>query len=262
MKQRDKIHIPTIVCAFCGKEFQPKGFRNLTRTKFCSDKCRYNHEFYGGPKPDTKRIRFAEPRKCVECGNEFTPDTGHANAVTCSKECNILHQRHKAAEVKRLIMQEKLKTPINCKECGKEFVRAKIGETYCCNECRRISKNKQHIEYDKQLPPEVKAQRNAASRWQGNWLKAIERDHHTCQLCLSEGTVVHHLNAEGEKKNGKRQKADNDLINLITLCEQCHKDLHGVFLVCKDGKWYVEGKIFDRIGMFGTIEIFNKPEKH
>jgi 5-methylcytosine-specific restriction endonuclease McrA len=250
-------------CDFCGKEFEPEGNRNLTRRRFCSKKCRNDFWYYRESKPESKRVlKRAEPRTCTECGKVFTPDANHHFAQRCSPECNMVYQNRVYAERRRAITEATLKISRICGFCEKEYLPQSLQQEYCSDECRRQSRNRGHRETARQVPRSVKTERNAKRRLDGNWLKAIERDRYTCQICLSEGTNVHHMNAEGEKKHGKRQKDDSRLENLLTLCDQCHKDMHGVFLICKDGKWYVEGKIFDKIGMYGTIEILNKPEQH
>lgn len=248
-------------CDFCGKEFEPQGNRNLTRRRFCSKKCRTDFGYYREPKPEKRRtLKTAEPRTCVTCGEEFTPDANHDFAVTCSRKCSGLYQRRKRSEKRRIETSAKLNIPRTCTYCGKEYIPYHWQQAFCCSECKKLNDNKRSREYRESLPTEVIYQRNAQSRLNGNWLKAIERDNYQCQICLgSENIRVHHVNGEGEKKHGKRQKDDSRLENLLSVCEQCHKDIHGIFLVCKNGKWYVQGKIFDKIGMYGSIEIFNKP---
>lgn len=58
----------------------------------------------------------------------------------------------------------------------------------------------------------------------------LERDNHTCQLCKVTGDCLlcHHIIPNGSA----------DLINLIMLCESCHKAIH-VLLQLKDYKYYM-----------------------
>lgn len=46
----------------------------------------------------------------------------------------------------------------------------------------------------------------------------LERDGHACRICCSwENLHVHHIDYE---------RSNNDEINLVTLCEGCHRALH------------------------------------
>ena len=53
----------------------------------------------------------------------------------------------------------------------------------------------------------------------------LERDNYTCQICGATTNLdVHHKDNEGQHIKGN--KANEDLINLITLCHRCHIKLH------------------------------------
>ena len=59
--------------------------------------------------------------------------------------------------------------------------------------------------------------------------KAFKRDNYKCVLCNSKKIVIHHLDGNGASKNGKLLKTkeqDNNLNNLITLCQSCHTRIH------------------------------------
>ncbi|KKL73000.1 hypothetical protein LCGC14_2079260 [marine sediment metagenome] len=77
----------------------------------------------------------------------------------------------------------------------------------------------------------VRAQEKARHdrrRCGGNWLKALERDNHTCQECgAAKGLVVHHIDGRGANNAVKcNQPINNSLSNLLTLCVSCHTSLH------------------------------------
>ena len=65
--------------------------------------------------------------------------------------------------------------------------------------------------------------------WRNLRLKALERDHHECQMCKKNSKVnkivfantVHHIQ---EVKN--RPDLAMDLDNLISLCRGCHEKIH------------------------------------
>ena len=60
-----------------------------------------------------------------------------------------------------------------------------------------------------------------------NRLKALERDNYTCQVCgkkaLETRLHVHHKDNKGRTV----VETNNSLDNLITLCPQCHTNIHG-----------------------------------
>lgn len=58
-------------------------------------------------------------------------------------------------------------------------------------------------------------------RWQKKRLEIMQRDNFTCQLCFSSTKTlhVHHLEYENS------HPWDTPDVNLITLCEECHKKL-------------------------------------
>jgi len=75
----------------------------------------------------------------------------------------------------------------------------------------------------------------------GNYLKALERDDYKCQVCFnhfSKKLVVHHI--DGDRQN-------NDLSNLVTLCQVCHRQIHllAFILKNKDKQVIPYGKIYE-----------------
>lgn len=57
-----------------------------------------------------------------------------------------------------------------------------------------------------------------------SWRKAVfERDNYTCQICGQRGGK---LNAHHVSRYAKSPGLRTDINNGITLCEQCHKELH------------------------------------
>ena len=75
--------------------------------------------------------------------------------------------------------------------------------------------------------------------WRNLRLKALERDHHECQMCKKNSKVnkivfantVHHIQ---EVKN--RPDLAMDLDNLISLCRGCHEKIHQRELVKRETK--------------------------
>ncbi|MEN6621962.1 MAG: hypothetical protein ABFD50_10480 [Smithella sp.] len=242
-------------CSHCGKTFIPEGRRNITKARFCSAKCRQN--FKNKERWEKIKPPDPEPRACVICGKSFTPSRRTPNAVTCSSECNIKRQQAKDKEMRDGQRNEKLRQGKDCPVCGIRFFPKTLSQKFCSEKCRLEKKKEVQRKNAATIPSEVKSARSKKCRWSGNWLKSIERDEYKCQLCGSmDGVVVHHLNGRGERrKNGKRiaNRCDS-LDNLVSLCTQCHRDIHGVFLILQDGEWVVYSPLFEELDIGDSIK--------
>lgn len=94
----------------------------------------------------------------------------------------------------------------NCNVCGIRFERKSQTKVYCSNRCSVWAKTDKYHD--------------------GNYVKCLQRDGFQCRKCgTSETLHVHHIDHSGGE-NVKLGKANNDLGNLITLCEQCHYGIH------------------------------------
>ena len=246
-----------ITCKQCGKVFTPEGNYSLDKIKYCSKECRdIANEYVRKEKYFRNAVAKLEPRNCIVCDNEFTPDTSHSYAVCCSPECNRVVQARKRKEAYLLKKIEVLLEPRICPNCDKEYIPTDQRQVYCSVECREIASKARKKEYQHRLPSEVRAERTRKVRLNGNWHKAMERDKRQCQVCgTKENVLVHHLNGKGEKKKNIRVKDDSRLENLLVVCEQCHKDIHGIFLIRKDDGWVVQGNIFSKLNINGFIEV-------
>ena len=194
---------------------------------------------------------------CAGCGASRKRVLGQKSKFFCNRECWLKRR-------KELYWEERnsnpiYTTPIACKWCGKDFLPNKYirhKAKYCSSPCRAKGKAKQWADYLKANPDvsrEYHRKANRARKWGGNWWKALTRDNFTCRICGKVGgengfdnrtTVVHHLDGEGE--SGKQ---NHILENLWTLCYDCHEGVHGISLIQMDGKWYLSGKIFERLGL-------------
>jgi len=242
------------LCDHCGSKFTPVGRRNIGRNRFCSAKCRQN--FKNKERWEKIKPPDPEPRPCIICGKVFVPSRGHSNAKTCSIKCNTKKQQMKNKAIRDQKRNEILNKGRKCKYCGKEFIPQSIRKMYCSGDCNRLARNTKSREYASRLPEGEKTRRNYQKRWNGNFKLALERDDYKCQLCgKTEGLNVHHLDGDGEKHRGKKGNNNSALENLITLCIQCHKDIHGIFLIDNGDGWVVDGPIFKKLGLSGTIRI-------
>lgn len=62
------------------------------------------------------------------------------------------------------------------------------------------------------------------SRWDGNWLRAIESSGGICETCGGVATRVHHKDGRGSAL--RKDERNDSLDNLIALCEPCHRMTH------------------------------------
>lgn len=78
-----------------------------------------------------------ETKLCVVCGKEYVPT--RSDAKTCSRECSLVHKARTASEKshqkQKAARMAMLAIPIPCPQCGKEFVRRRKNQKYCCNAC-------------------------------------------------------------------------------------------------------------------------------
>jgi hypothetical protein len=87
-------------------------------------------------------------------------------------------------------------------------------------------------------------------RFDGNWIKALERAGRKCEMCGSESNLhVHHRDGSGETDS-----PNHSLDNLVVACGKCHSAIHEINYRIIDGKLYVLGKIFEIMGV-NTVEV-------
>lgn len=92
----------------------------------------------------------------------------------------------------------------------------------------RFPSGKNHPNYNHNLTEQERYNSRHRSRLSGyiNWVKSIlERDNYTCQKCGSNRELcAHHIN---NYANFKKERLNLD--NGITLCKDCHKEIHQIF---------------------------------
>lgn len=64
--------------------------------------------------------------------------------------------------------------------------------------------------------------------WRMVRLVALDRDEHTCQNCgeRNRRLVVHHIDWRGKRRGIPSSQWNNNLENLLTLCDRCHNGIH------------------------------------
>src|SRR3989337_1142343 len=151
-----------------------------------------------------------EERICAYCGESFEIKRTATN-ICCSWKCRIARQRTPDWPTRTKELKE-------CQQCGKEFWvrqnRLKIGEgKFCSKKC--LSKSQQIFNA---TAPEF----YNMAEWREIRIKVLERDDNRCKTCgfNGKGLHVHHIEY---KRNG----GNEDMNNLITICNQSHMRIHG-----------------------------------
>ena len=169
---------------------------------------------------------------CLVCGKEIVGK--QKTAKYCSKECGSKASNDRANAKSKAERHGKLKPKI-CVRCGQEFMPNIHGQhrIYCSFKCqnevyvetntdngkRNIWRKKEYQNNKQDYLKRAKDRANQA-RFDGNYYKVLERDNYTCQHCgaTDRKLEVHHKDGNGRGK----EKPNNDLSNLITLCKPCH----------------------------------------
>ena len=95
-----------------------------------------------------------------------------------------------------------------CKHCGSTFEKTNYQNRYFCSE-------------------QCSNQYKAELYFGGNYLATLERDSFRCRKCGSpQSPHIHHIDLSGRFKKTDRERCNNDMSNLITLCNSCHQALH------------------------------------
>ena len=199
----------TNVCAYCGKEFMVDGSHK--KKKYCSDEC--------------IKAAFNERATvyyCKLCGNPIIQNGIKYKRIYCD---NCL------GKWRSIVFSKKIIT--NCGYCGKEIEvipsRYKNNQfCYCDTNC--MAKHYAEI-YTGENSPTWKG--GKTHHYTGGFYHARkqvrERDNYTCQLCgiteeeYGKELSVHHIKKYRDFDN---KIEANDLNNLISLCEPCHRFIH------------------------------------
>ncbi len=219
-----------VLCKFCEKEFEGKGWG---ANYYCSIECREaNYKIiYSQKRKDKIKSRLVD-KICDHCDSIY--QTTRSDRRFCSPKCKVEYEKER---------KKVQYPPKKCPVCAKEFIPKRITRTYCSQKCidqRRSTKKIDH------LPKRVRTELR---------LEVIREHSNTCWLCQKEFEdedliEIHHLDGEGYKEN-----PNNTLENLVPLHRSCHKLFHLIFVVRRKDKWFIQGAIFNMLGLEGSIEI-------
>lgn len=243
------------LCLNCKKPI-PKE-RNSS-AKCCSTECnaKYQNDKKINPKPCdicginiVKRYVNGKINKCKECATKERAERGWI-AITCSY-CGeeFKRKRSRVKDTKNFCsrkcrgLYDRKREVRQCANCG-EYVERKISDfkrvdnsnidreyTYCSIECMG-----EHYSREQLFTGENNEMWRGGGEyyygdnWRSQRRKARERDNYTCQRCgikeedNNKQLSVHHIKLF-RSFNGDYKSA-NQLDNLITLCEPCHRAVH------------------------------------
>jgi len=228
-------------CRYCEKSFnRDESKRNWRHIKFCSDKCR--KAYAAQKKREIYKPRLIEDKACLFCKKTYTPSpTQGAKQKYCSRKCYLSQKKYERAKDWKCN-----KTILTCPYCDADFTPHKYSpnvQVYCSIRCQVNSSNKRHNK---------KWKRPGAALYEFNKIKPLilDRDER-CVVCESTDRLhVHHWD-----NSGRSETCNNTLDNLATLCSQCHSDIHKVTLAKVDGEWCLDGSIFEKLGLAGSVQI-------
>lgn len=162
--------------------------------------------------------------KCTDCGGDFQ------RSSLIHKFCEDCRFKRQLANVRRAgrKFRKALKHPgeiYQCIDCGDDYVFS-AGKTTRCKVCQGQADNKVKRFHEQRNPERAQAQKKESRlrlQMSGNRLKALNRDNETCQMCHAPNSnFVHHIDGNGISTGAP----NNDLGNLVTLCNSCHHLLH------------------------------------
>lgn len=208
---------------------------------------------------------------CAECAAVF--ETEHPRKRFCSHNCTVTwHSRNVNAKQKDARDSESI-----CPSCGRLFKVIRRGHIYCsprCKESARLDRRSvrepyvRHckvcgVTFETHTAVRVKCQacsdkrRHGAKRISSRLRRTIwEKQKNVCWLCgqplTFEAAQAHHLDGLGQS-----EFPDNSEDNLVVLHPFCHAMFHRPHLVFRDGKWGVDGKVFEYLGV-RNLEVMHK----
>jgi len=142
-------------------------------------------------------------KECSGCGIKKSLESFYRGASKC-KKCLIEYQKQRYYN--------------NIKEL-REYQKAHYRE----NNIRYLEYKRKHYEKNPGIYIEKRKAKNNKKYFGGNKYKVLDRDKYKCQECGTYlNLIVHHIDGNGRGKIIN----NNNLNNLITLCNSCHVKLH------------------------------------
>lgn len=182
---------------------------------------------------------------CEVCSREFVRDRSHPKARTCSQPCS----QQRFNRLRREKSAARQAPSQHCPECGGSFVPHRFSQNwqkFCSHRCS----GRNNARINRRRNPGVDRDNQRKRRLDGNLLRALERDQHRCVRCGVQASGRRHLNVHHiDGHGGRADGANNDLENLATLCNKCHKEVHTFKYRIVDGEVLISGAVFDWLGL-------------
>jgi len=157
--------------------------------------------------------------KKIPIGKNIDP-----NLFFCSKECKQSSDKKQNDLSKKVLKNLKHPITLKCKYCQEEFFTRKKEKQYCN---KHISKKHQKRKKSKHKKTKLyfsDLYYYDFDNYDGNRIWCLLRDDFTCTQCGNEENLtIHHKDGKGFSK--KPQHRNNNLNNLITLCNRCHDEI-------------------------------------
>ncbi len=133
-----------------------------------------------------------------------------------------------------------------CPRCNKNVIN--YTDKYCDECSKNVSKEKadRNREYDKNVRKNINVY--GSKQWHKVRQEALSRDHGLCVYCMkkynkiSYASLVHHI--EEVNDNANRVYL---IYNLISLCRQCHDDVHVMYNKDDKSKSDMQSELFEMI---------------
>lgn len=211
-------------CTECGeKVIRTK--ENIKHNVFCNDRCK--GAFIGKRTSATGTVKDKVEIICEYCGKKDKVPQSKKGKKFCNQNCRAKYN------AKIITKKQENKILKNCDYCDKEIKRRASSFhtfTFCTKKCLRNFYSESNMFSGKN-----------SGTWNGgmkkyygeNWLSqrrlARGRDEHTCQKCgISEEEYGQELSVHHKKPFVlfDDYKEANELDNLISVCEPCHRKIH------------------------------------
>ena len=161
---------------------------------------------------------------CEVCGLRFW--SIKKNTKTCSKKCcdkryTFLHKE----ELKLYRLKNKDKTKIQRAKHYQDNIekeRQNSKKWYQRNRKSEIQKNREYRKQNRELFHWY----HNRDRFGGMRKIILNRDKNQCRACGSKKVCIHHKDGTGWTSQDGLYSLNNDIKNLITLCNSCHHILH------------------------------------
>lgn len=227
-------------CVYCGADFNIGKKTKYESAKFCSVECKgkYASEHRTGVNGANYKNgnRTRVEISCDYCGEKTLKEQQFIDRFEknfCNRKCQAAYYRAHSDEVSGENSPRYTQVEVRCAWCGKRFNTYKCLESesrFCSKMCRNdwqsdMMKGENH--YNWKGGKTAKRQLDMVSREYRAWRTAVfERDSYTCQMCGDDKGG--NLNAHHIKPYKDYPEIRHDVANGITLCKQCHINVHSI----------------------------------